>query len=212
MMGRGLVGDLPDIPGATWVGSPNFWQGRNGYPTLAIVCHIAQGSIEALDATFQDPQTAVSTHFGVGSAGELHQYVHLADSAWGNGIVEPGNTMPSDFPPGVDPNWFTWSIEHAGFSGVPLTEVQYQTSLGLISQLVALAGFVPDADHVIGHYRISPVTRAYCPGPAFPWDRLLSDLQGGPPPPAPGGQSLIAAIAGLGLLGGAGAIILGGRP
>ncbi len=180
-------GTMQDLyPGATWIGSPNFGfptgsHGRGGSPpVLAIVCHIAEGTLDGTDTTFLDPNNngnPVSAHFCVGEDGTVHQYVRMNDAAWGNGVVEAGNTMPASWPAGVDPNVYTVSVEHAGMSGRPLTEVQYQASLKLQRWILTQTGLTPTVDTVVGHYRIAPISRAGCPGPAFPWRRLLADLQ-----------------------------------
>ncbi len=181
-------------PPAKWVTTDHEWQGRKNNKVVAIVDHIAQGGEAGIDATFTDhtTQDPVSAHFAVDVDGSVHQYVLITDTAWANGVVEPGNTIPKQFTPGVNPNYQTISIEHAGFSGTSLTPAQYQASLALhiwiIEQLNSLGVEFPiDGEHVIGHNRISPKSRPNCPGPAFDFLRLLKDLSqhfhGLPPPP-----------------------------
>lgn len=168
-------------PGATFLPSPNRWSGHQGQTIRAIIDHIAQGSLAGCDAILRDPSPggdpdrAVSAHFAIGATGAIHQYVKLSDSAWGNGIVEAGNTMPATWPK-VDPNWFTISIEHAGLTGQPLTPAQYQADLALHGWLLGQLQLPVTPDTITGHFRISPQTRAHCPGSAFYFERLRGDL------------------------------------
>jgi N-acetylmuramoyl-L-alanine amidase len=176
--------DQEFLDNIVWLGSPNFWKGHNGQKAIAIVCHIAQGTLAGTDATFQDqapngdPNKAVSAHFAVGKDGTIHQYVSTDNSAWANGIVEPGNTMPAFFPH-VDPNWFTISIEHEGFTGQGFSDLQYQSSRSLIGYLTRKFSIPVDGDHIIGHSRISPHSRPDCPGHTFPWLKLFADITEG---------------------------------
>lgn len=190
------VPTIPDrYPHATWIGSPNHWPDRAGQRILAIVDHIADGPQSAIDSHFQDtapggnPDDAVSAHFAVNTDGTVHQYVGVNAAAWANGIVEAGATLPAAFPSGVNCNRITVSIEHAGLTGQPIPEAQYQGSLALhvwlIEQIRATGqAFAVNTDRIIGHYRISPQTRAHCPGTAFPFARLLKDVAMIVDPPA----------------------------
>ena len=37
--------------------------------------------------------------------------------------------------------------------------------------------FTPDREHLVGHNQITPITKPNCPGPEFPFDRILADLK-----------------------------------
>jgi len=165
-----------DKPTIAWKGSPNF-NSRNGYKTLAIVEHIMAGTLTGTDSWFANPASKVSSHFGVGKNGAIHQYVELENSAWANGSVNNPN-WPLLIS-GVNPNYYTVSIEHEGESGDVMPEAQYQATLALHQWLIATLGIPVTRDTIIGHYRIDSVNRARCPGTGFPWDRLFQDLQGG---------------------------------
>ncbi|TGE31356.1 N-acetylmuramoyl-L-alanine amidase [Desulfosporosinus sp. Sb-LF] len=72
-----------DKPTIVWKGSPNFSSSK-GYRTLAIVNHIMSGTLTGTDAWFTNPESKVSSHFGVGENGAIHQYVELENVAWAN--------------------------------------------------------------------------------------------------------------------------------
>jgi len=159
-----------------WKGSPNF-SSPKGYKNIAIVDHIMAGTLAGTDSWFANPDSKVSSHFGVGKNGEIHQYVNLNNPAWANG----GVNKPS-WPlliPGVNPNYYTVSIEHEGNSGDVMPEAQYQATLALHRWLIETLGISVTRDNIIGHYRIDSVNKANCPGTGFTWDRLFEDLKGG---------------------------------
>lgn len=181
-------------PTITQVPSPNY-----GYPTgghgrprvvVALVYHVMEGTLAGTDSWFAARKSGASTHFGVGKAGEIHQYVALEDVAWGNGLMKsPDLSIPwlkECWDTNFNPNLLTVSIEHEGAHvrdaagnittyWAP-TEAQYQATLALTKWLVGELGIPVDSAHLIGHNRIDGVSRAYCPGPGFPWTRLLADL------------------------------------
>jgi len=166
-----------------WIGTPNFGYpdgspGRNGYRPIAIVMHIAEGSLAACDHWFNSPNNQnSSSHYCVGKRGEIHQYVKEDDAAWCNGPVNRP-TWPFLIP-GVNPNLYTISIEHEGYSGQPWTEEMFQADIWLIRQIAQRWQIPFDPDHIIGHYRIDSVNRARCPGTGLPWDRLFAELREG---------------------------------
>jgi len=165
-----------DKPTIKWLGSPNFSSPR-GYKTMAIVDHIMEGTLAGTDSWFANPASKVSSHFGVGKNGEIHQYVDLKNHAWANGSLNKP-TWPLLIP-GVNPNYYTVSIEHEGKSGEVMPEAQYQATLALHRWLIATLGIPVTRDNIIGHHRIDSVNKSRCPGTGFPWDRLFKDLQGG---------------------------------
>lgn len=184
----------PDVPGAIWHPSPNFWPGRDGLRVEGIVLHgTAGGDGPGVAASLSDPATEASTHFVIGQDGGVLQLVRLRDSAWGNGIpVEPRWPVVLERP-GVNPNRYTVSIEHAKFSpdnSDPLTEAQLRASVGLVRLLLGLLPQRRLAGHrllaatasgelsaaVVGHCEIDSVTRAHCPG-TWDWTTYLGLLR-----------------------------------
>jgi N-acetyl-anhydromuramyl-L-alanine amidase AmpD len=167
------------IPHIIWKGSPNYGiprgtQGRNGYKAIAIVDHIMAGTLIGTDAWFNNRNSRVSAHFGVGKNGEIHQYVDIKNTAWHAGNVR--NPDWSLLIPNVNPNLYTIGIEHEGQTGDIITEVQYQSTLTLHRWLIEQLGIISGSETIIAHHRIDSVNKARCPGTGFPWSRLLANL------------------------------------
>ena len=161
--------------GSPYFGYPDEAHGRNGYKPIAVVMHIAEGTLAGCDSWFNSPgNEGSSTHYAIGKNGEIHQYVEETDAAWGNGQVKkPTWPLLID---GVNPNLSTISIEHEGHTGEPWTEDMFHSDIWLVSQIAQRWNIPFDRDHIIGHYRIDGVNRPNCPGTGLPWDRLLAEL------------------------------------
>lgn len=156
-----------------WAGTPNYTKGRAGKKIIAIVNHITAGNYPGCLNWMQNPQAKASAHYLVNRAGEIFQLVKDEDTAWHAGVVNKPNWPLYD---GTNPNRYTIGIEHEGFDG-SLTEKQYGATLWLHKYLIEKHKIPVDREHIIGHYRINPVNRPNCPGPKFPWDRLMKDLE-----------------------------------
>jgi N-acetylmuramoyl-L-alanine amidase len=162
--------------------SGSFWLGH--YDRAAICNHIMQGHIPGSEARFNDKKQEVSAHFGVGYDGRVVQWVSMDNSAWSNGILEPGWNvlLPWLFEAvqkNIEINRRTISIEHEGFPGEPMPEAQYQSTLDLHSFIIRTYPTIyPSRKTIVRHSDISPKSRANCPGSTFPLDRLINDLQG----------------------------------
>ncbi len=162
-----------------WIGSPHYAKGRSGHRPLAIVNHVAEGSLANVDAWFNNPKSRVSSHFCVGKQGEIHQYVSTPDMAWANGpVARPDLSIPwlaEAVERGINPNHLTIAIEREGFSAEVPSERQYQSLLALHRYCLSTYGIPATRERIIGHYQIDSISRAGCPG-NFPWARLLADL------------------------------------
>jgi N-acetylmuramoyl-L-alanine amidase len=167
------------MPTIKWIGSPNFHQGRAGHKVLAIVNHIMCGTLDGTDTWFKNPASQVSAHYGIGKDGSIHQYVKDEDTAWAVGIVKNPSSPLIGQNPGVNPNYYTISIEHEGYPQDGITEAQYQSTLWLHKQLIAKFNIPVDETHITGHFAFDSVSRTDCPGPKFPWGRLFADLKKG---------------------------------
>lgn len=88
------------MDGIIWKGSPNHYTGRNGYGVTHITLHIMVGYLAGTDATFANSDSQASAHYGIGSTGEIHQYVSERDGSYSD-----ANYMS---------NCSTISIEHEG--------------------------------------------------------------------------------------------------
>lgn len=188
-------------PQITWIGSPNFGyppgaHGRQGHKVVAVVQHIMQGTLSGTDSWFKNAASGASAHFGVGKDGTIHQYVDINDAAWANGVMQkPDMAIPwlkECWDKSVNPNLLTVSIEYEGAHSTDAkgnitapdwkpNEVQYQAGLALTKWLCETLGITPDPHTILGHFQIDAINRPYCPGPRFPFTRMLKDLT---PPPA----------------------------
>jgi N-acetyl-anhydromuramyl-L-alanine amidase AmpD len=156
-----------------WKGSPNFWSGRGGYRTLAIVIHTTSGRLAAVDSWFANPASEVSAHFAVGVDGTVHQYVRTDDAAWSNGLIETGRSWPGTL--GVNPNLETVSIEteDLGNPDQAVSEEQFRAVLSL-ARLVRQRH--PTIGYLARHTTISPKSRPNCPGPRWTASGRLAAL------------------------------------
>ena len=77
-----------------WVGSPNHYNGRNGYVISHITLHIMVGYLRGTDSVFQRAGGA-SAHYGIGGNGEIHQYVSESDGSWSDANYASNNSTVS---------------------------------------------------------------------------------------------------------------------
>ena len=104
-----------------WVGSPNHYDGRNGYAISHITLHIMVGYLTGTDSVFQRAGGA-SAHYGIGGNGEIHQYVSESDGSWSDANYASNNS--------------TVSIEHeGGMAGVPCTRACMDASARLCADI-----------------------------------------------------------------------------
>lgn len=88
------------MDGIIWKGSPNHYTGRQGYTVTHITLHIMVGYLAGTDATFANSASQASAHYGIGSSGEIHQYVSERDGTYSDANYMSNNS--------------TISIEHEG--------------------------------------------------------------------------------------------------
>jgi LysM repeat protein len=150
--------------GVQWLGVPSYWPGRPDGDPIALVIHVAGGSLEGMYHWFIKPDNLSSAHYGIGLDGRIHQYVDLGDRAWTNGYTEPGNLWPG--PPNANPNDWTVSIEmeDLGARYYQVPDAQFRGAV-LVGREVR-ARF-PNLRYLISHRAIAPETRAYDPGPSW---------------------------------------------
>ena len=176
--------------------SPNHFNGRGGEIPIMIVNHITEGAVAGAVSWLCNPESKASAHFVVARNGDIYQLVDIRNGAWCNGtaIYNKGkyyyknSTNSIVKGKAVNANLFTVSIEHEGYFNKgkgTLTEEQYQSTLWLhrhiINEVKNKYGhdIVVDREHIVGHYEVAPREKPNCPGPLFPWDRLINDLQKG---------------------------------
>ena len=111
-----------------WVpaSSEDFMRGRSGVRPIAIVHHRMVGTLPGTDSTFQSTENrAVSTHFGIGYESgrlEIHQYVDLSDTAFGNGNYDSSGSWDDWGYPTTLINGRTVSIEHQDNAQLPSSD------------------------------------------------------------------------------------------
>lgn len=111
----------------TWIGSPNHYQGRNGYHITHITLHIMVGHLTGTDSIFSRPNGA-SAHYGIGADGTIHQYVHESDGSWSDANYMSNNS--------------TISIEHeGGMNGIPCTQACMDASAKLCADIARRQGW-----------------------------------------------------------------------
>ncbi|HJV46430.1 MAG TPA: N-acetylmuramoyl-L-alanine amidase [Bacillota bacterium] len=162
-------------------GSPHYYPDvrREAQPPdqpPLIVLHTMDGYLEGTLAWFQNPESEVSSHYGIGRKGEIHQYVQEKDGAWTNGrVVGPTSTQINLR--GGDSNRYTITIEFEGKDkGGAIDAPQYQAGLWLICQIASRWHVPLTREYIIGHYEIDSINKINCPGPFFPWAKLMADL------------------------------------
>ena len=112
----------------TWVGSPNHYNGRNGYTVTHITLHIMVGHLAGTDSVFQNPGSQASAHYGIGADGTIHQYVSESDGSWSDANHASNNS--------------TVSIEHeGGLAGVPCTRACMDASARLCADIARRYGW-----------------------------------------------------------------------
>ena len=115
------------MDGIPWIGSPNHYQGRNGFAITHITLHIMVGHLNGTDSVFNHPGGA-SAHYGIGADGTIHQYVSETDGSWSDANYSSNNS--------------TISIEHeGGKDGIPCTRACMDASARLCADIAKRQGW-----------------------------------------------------------------------
>ena len=144
------------MDGITWVGSPNHYNGRNGYEITHITLHIMVGYLSGTDSTFQNANTQSSAHYGIGADGTIHQYVSENDGSYSDANYESNNS--------------TISIEHEGgmVNGAVCTQACMDASARLCADIARRYGWTRLwhdglAGNIWLHREIPGTDHATCP-------------------------------------------------
>lgn len=114
--------------GIAWIGSPNHYNGRNGYHVDHITLHIMVGRLTGTDSVFQSSGSAASAHYGIGGDGTIHQYVDESNGSWSDANYASNNS--------------TISIEHeGGMAGIPCTQACMDASAALCADIARRYGW-----------------------------------------------------------------------
>ena len=169
----------PPSQNIQFISSPNHYNGRAGMRVVALVIHTMAGTLSSCDNWFQNPSAQVSSHYGIGLQGQMHQYVKLQDGSWANGILEPGNEWTPIVGNSQNPNYQTVTVETEdnGSGNTAVTDQQYAGTLNVCR--IALQTY-PGIRYLMGHRIISPNSRTQCCGNRW-WnsgrfDQLAADL------------------------------------
>ena len=116
------------MDGIAWIGSPNHYDGRNGYAITHITLHIMVGHLAGTDSIFKNSGSQASAHYGIGADGTIHQYVSENDGSWSDANYASNNS--------------TISIEHeGGMAGVPCTQACMDASARLCADIARRYGW-----------------------------------------------------------------------
>ena len=116
------------MDGVKWIGSPNHYNGRNGYAVTHITLHIMVGHLAGTDSVFLNPGSQASAHYGIGANGSVHQYVSENDGSYSDANFASNNS--------------TISIEHeGGIAGVPCTQACMDASARLCADIARRHGW-----------------------------------------------------------------------
>lgn len=116
------------MDGVKWIGSPNHYNGRNGYAVTHITLHIMVGHLAGTDSVFLNPGSQASAHYGIGANGSVHQYVSENDGSYSDANFASNNS--------------TISIEHeGGMTDVPCTQACMDASARLCADIARRHGW-----------------------------------------------------------------------
>jgi len=158
-------------------------------PTISIVEHITAGADSRNWLQLAD--NASSVHFLIrveNGKGVVYQFMPIEWAAWGNGRFSNNNPFMPDWvkamiAQGININHATISIEHEGvvptatlYTG-PMLEADLKLNKWLADTVPTIKR---DRTHIIGHYQIDHVDRAFCPGGPggrlYPFDTIIGAL------------------------------------
>lgn len=140
--------------------SPNFSE-REGYKPEVVVIHVMAGTLSGTDSWFATTASQVSAHYGVGLAGEIHQYVQEDKKAWhAGGVNQPNFEL---YKPNINPNLYTIGIECEGDDISKNPDTQITAIANLVKDVCTRWNIPIDRKHIIGHYQINLLNRPNCP-------------------------------------------------
>ena len=184
---RGVITINIEFVGNTYTNKSS----RNNHKPLVIVNHISEGGEQSVLSWGTSKNNNVSSwHFFVTRKGKIYQFLPIEQMAWANGLTAnrlQNATAKIVHQQNINPNLYSVSIEHEGFYNQThgsLTEVQFQATVWLHKYIQSYVQKVYnhtisfDRNHIIGHFEIDPIRKPNCPGELFPWDKLITALNG----------------------------------
>lgn len=125
----------------TFIGTPNYTEGRQGTAIDRIVIHYMAGNLASCDSAFQDISKWRSAHAGIEDQ-EVHVYVADEDTAWHAGDWQM--------------NLRSIGIEHSATLSRAPSDDTYETSARLIADKCKKYGIPCDRAHIIRHSEVVP--------------------------------------------------------
>jgi len=180
--------------------------GRSGYAITSEVKHITAGSDSR--GWLQNADNGSSVHFLIrieDVKAVVYQFMPIEWAAWGNGRFSRNNpyappwvrdfiNSQPDTPAGRDKVsrfllGHTISTEHEGVTPTAqlFTGPMLEASIALTKWLhETVPTLIVDREHIIGHYQIDNVNRAFCPGGPggllFPFGAIIAAVNAAPDP------------------------------
>jgi len=174
-----------------WVGNEHTNKSyRRRYLPELIVNHITEGTAQSCIDWFTSAGNKVSSaHFLVAKNGKVYQFVRIEDNAWANGLSEVDakkSNVDIIRNRGVNPNWYSVSIEHEGIFAETkgeLTKPQLKSTINLHKYIIHYVNenfgtdIKADVDHILGHNQIDPKRKPNCPGEKFPLVEIIKSIE-----------------------------------
>ena len=173
--------------------SPHLYSRQGQFPDM-ICCHQTGDTMERTRFWFKDPDSGIAAHFGIAKDGTIYRFLPVMaagcickttykseDRYHSNYYSKSSNTLVRNRRTNAD--FYTVSVIFENERTCQLTQEQYNSGIELFRYLICLCRkeygveFPIDREHIIGHYEVSPVEKANCPGLDFPFSRFIFDLQ-----------------------------------
>lgn len=175
--------------------SPNSSPRKNGMAPDIFVFHITEGSYAGAVSWLCNPASEASSTFVIARDGRIAQLVDISRSPWTNGTSTKSykpyyyknSTSPIVASRPISANHFSITIEFEGVldkTNGRLTPEQINAAVEVIkfskSEVKRIYGkdMVLDREHMLGHCEVAPKWKPYCPGPEFPYDEIVSKVNG----------------------------------
>lgn len=156
--------------------SPNFDEGRGSASIDRIIIHIADvPTVQQVVNTFTNATAKKSSHYLVGQAGEVVQFVSEADTAWhckGSNQRSIGIEHIAVKRGGADYPRRNGTVQH--FDALAPTQLQYETSAALVSSLCDKYRLPVNRTTIMGHREADTSTgHTSCPDGNWDWDYFM---------------------------------------
>lgn len=171
--------------------SPNHYNGRFGWKPDMLVCHQTGGtSAEAALKWYLNSGAQCSPHNVIDTNGDIYYLIDYDNASMCNGTktVDGDHLYYKNATNSIvksrktNANYYTYSIEFVHCAKGDITEEQVKSAIWLLKNKIIPhakskgVDFQVDRQHIIGHCEINPITRDFCPGKNFPYDRIIAGV------------------------------------